>query len=1067
MRSLVLIAALSSGLFAVEGPAFGAVPESVLARPALQKIHPSLRVQGVQANVLVRLEDPPLVSRLGKNAKQLGFKLSREEQIAYVKELRAKQVAVAKLVRAGGGQVVGHLTASQNAVLAVVNTDQLAAISEIADVTTIRPVVDSQIELAETVPQIGAASVHSGGVTGEGIRVAVLDSGIDYTHRNFGGPGTLEAYAQAYGAGTSDPLNTTRDGLFPTDKVIGGWDFVGEVWPNGPGEDSDPIEPDEDPIDFGTHGSHVADIIAGASLDGTHKGVAPGAKLYAFKVCSAVATACNGFAILLGLDACLHPDSPDLSLELADEGGLLSAIENPVDVINMSLGSVYGQIQDDKAYVVQLLSDFGITVVTAAGNAGDRPYVMDAPSVAPGSISVAETRVAGAKAYSIKTTAVSNRGGVGTLQTIANTADIVWAEVDHPVQGVGLALGRGCPTDPYPVATSEIAGKVAVIDRGLCSVSEKVDRAAQAGAVGVVIVNNLAGDPPTFSQGDGSQFVPTLVVTRTDGTTLKSLLIRSPRAQIAFGPSQYAPLVGSMVATSSRGPSVSFQSIKPEIGAPGASVSAEAGTGSVETPFGGTSGATPVIAGAAALLQSASLAESGLYWAPWAVKALLMNNAEPNILINPVSQPGVLAPITRVGAGEVRVDRSLGAKAFAVVVGPPIEDGAPADIQAGVSFGYVPALKPGPIVMTRTIEVVNLTEQSRVFEVSRTFRYADDQATGAVALDFSSPTVSVPPESQAEVEVTLTLDPTKLPNWTLNGGLEGGNGGLLRTLEFDGYIRIQDSEDTLTLPWHILPRKAADMAVSSETVDVGGSVQLSNLNGAVSGTTEVFALGGTSALDYPKPDAFGFNEALPDLKAAGIRLAGTQLEFALAFHHEWSHPATPVGGLIFIDVDLDGFEDLMLLTTEATGAGSAEVVVEDLNAPEGEETLGVFPLDADLNASTMILRVPLSVLGLTATSTVDWVPAAWDNYFTGNFSDFIFDEENFFLRHTLGQLRYVVPGSQTKTVAMGGTIPLEVLAGPSGESPSPSQTGFLLVHRQAVPERGSDIVEVGPTANEQ
>lgn len=377
-----------------------------------------------------------------------------------------------------------------------------------------------------------------------------------------------------------------------------------------------------------------------------------------------------------------------------------------------------------------------------------------------------------------------------------------------------------------------------------------------------------------------------------------------------------------MVATSSRGPSVSFQSIKPEIGAPGASVSAEAGTGSVETPFGGTSGATPVIAGAVALLQSASLAESGLYWAPWAVKALLMNNAEPNILINPVSQPGVLAPITRVGAGEVRVDRSLGAKAFAVVVGPPIEDGAPADIQAGVSFGYVPALKPGPIVMTRTIEAVNLTEQSRVFEISRTFRYADDQATGAVAVNFSSPTVSVPPLGQAEVEVTLTLDPTKLPNWTLNGGLEGGNGGLLRTLEFDGYIRIQDSEDTLTLPWHILPRKAADMAVSSETVDVGGSVQLSNLNGAVSGTTEVFALGGTSALDYPKPDAFGFNEALPDLKAAGIRLAGTQLEFALAFHHEWSHPATPVGGLIFIYVDLDGFEGLMLLTTEATGAGS-------------------------------------------------------------------------------------------------------------------------------------------------
>jgi len=83
MRPFVLIAVLSMGLFAVDRPAHGAVPESVLARPALQKIHPSLRAPGFQANVLIRLDDPPLVARLGKNAKQLGFKLSLRDQVAY------------------------------------------------------------------------------------------------------------------------------------------------------------------------------------------------------------------------------------------------------------------------------------------------------------------------------------------------------------------------------------------------------------------------------------------------------------------------------------------------------------------------------------------------------------------------------------------------------------------------------------------------------------------------------------------------------------------------------------------------------------------------------------------------------------------------------------------------------------------------------------------------------------------------------------------------------------------------------------------------------------------------
>ena len=72
-----------------------------------------------------------------------------------------------------------------------------------------------------------------------------------------------------------------------------------------------------------------------------------------------------------------------------------------------------------------------------------------------------------------------------------------------------------------------------------------------------------------------------------------------------FGPAFSQPLVGSTVSSTARGPDMSFNAIKPEIGAPGASISAEVATGTLRTPFGGTSGASPMVAGAAALLQQA------------------------------------------------------------------------------------------------------------------------------------------------------------------------------------------------------------------------------------------------------------------------------------------------------------------------------------------------------------------------------------------------------------------------------------------------------------------------------
>ena len=225
-----------------------------------------------EVEIVIRLTDVPLVVAHGKNAKKLGGGLSSAQQSDYLHQLRQKHEALISQIRALGGRELGRVSKAINAVMVAIDASRVNAVAALPNVLTIRPVVNYKLDLSEPVSYIGAAAVQAAGIDGTGVRVAVLDSGIDYTHANFGGPGTAAAYEAAYGTNTSDSRNTTRDGLFPTEKVVEGFDFVGEAWPNGP------LAPDPDPIDCGPaaipapctggHGSHVADIIGGRSLDG-------------------------------------------------------------------------------------------------------------------------------------------------------------------------------------------------------------------------------------------------------------------------------------------------------------------------------------------------------------------------------------------------------------------------------------------------------------------------------------------------------------------------------------------------------------------------------------------------------------------------------------------------------------------------------------------------------------------------------------------------------------------------------------------------------------------------------
>lgn len=1007
-------------------PEDGIVDASRLALPVPRttgKLDAALARASGPVDVVVQLAGVPLAIANGENAHREGGRLGRAAQMTHSAELSRTQSALLTRIAALGGREIARLRIAYNAVIVRVDAAKLAEIARQPEVLTLRPVGEYRTSLEDTVPYIGASAAQQAGFDGRGVKVAVLDSGIDYTHRNLGGAGTRAAYEAAYGTGPADSRNTSLDGLFPTSKVVGGYDFVGEAWSGG--ADSPPLAPDPDPIDFDGHGTHVADIIGGRSADGSHVGVAPGVSLYAVKVCSAVSTACSGVALLQGMEFALDPNGD-------------GSMDDAVDVINLSLGSPYGQKEDDLGFAAANAVRAGVIVVASAGNNGDRPYITSSPGSTPEVISVAQTRMPAAVAIPLRIDSPASIAGI-----YPNTATLDWAPIGPGVSGSVAYVGRGCrddettadiePTDPY---LADPAGRIALIDRGACAISVKVDRAAKAGATGVLIGLVDTGDAVTFAQGGGKVFVPTLVIIQSYANLIKAHVDAPVRVSIT--PANAVPLTGSMADSSSRGPGYSFNQIKPDIGAPGASISAVAGTGRGEAPFGGTSGAAPVVSGAAAILAQAYPQRS-----PAAIRSLLMNTADTQVFLNPAIRPGALAPITRIGAGEVRIDQALASSTAAW------------DAQqrtASLSFGYQPTYEK--ITVRRQVRVRNYDRKARSYRITTAFRYADDAASGAVALDVPAK-ILVPANDSRDFDVRVTIDPRRLPVWTLNGGARGGDGFRLEGVEFDGHISIADERDDIHLAWHVLPHRAAGVRAVRRQIPVSarrpGVLALVNQSGVLDGRVDVFSLLGTSPriprAALPGP---GDNLAVVDLAAVGARLVGIGggaygLQFAVSTYGQRAHPAYPGGFEIDIDTNGDGEADWYVFNAEDGAFGSSGRTLIYVQEAGSTTASAYFYADADLDSANMILTVPLAALGLTSASQITFDVLAYDNYFTGSVTDAIRG-----LTCTPGLPRFAAAGPPGGTVRAGLTSALKVEAIDGGTVASPSQSGLLLLYRDAL-----------------
>jgi subtilisin family serine protease len=647
-----------------------------LASPDEQPLRDSVLATQPLTVVLEMIGDPVAVVRSRAPGKQI----SESERRSVADGLRSQQDAIEHSIEAMGGVVLAKFQHAINGIKVRATPAQLASMALLPGVVGIKPVLTYKPMNAVSVPFIGAPAVWGGNPAfhGEHIKLAILDTGIDYTHANFAGPGSAAAFKAAAATSTA-PADPTLFGP-NAPKVKGGIDLVGDDYdasapatlPNGKPNPALTPQPDPNPLDCNGHGSHVAGTAAGFGLntDGSTfrgpydantpnrsfrigPGVAPLADVYAVRVFG-----CSG--------------STNVVVEAIDW-----AVHHGMQIISMSLGADFGPSDTADAKAATQAAEAGVIVVSAAGNAGPSVYFTGSPAAA-------DKTLAAAAMDSTSTfpgaTVTLNTGKTLTAQNNNNRplpSGSLPIFVLPDASGTGAeGVSLGCDENEFDPA--KITGKVVVALRGVrpgfnCA---RVDRAIfgqRHGAAAVVLINNNAAGFGVFEgdifDGPNLVTIPFLGVRGVSQTTLSTDARNlKAAASLTLAATTIAnPGFSGFASFTSGGPRNLDSFLKPDVTAPGVSILSTAiGTGNMGVRLSGTSMATPHVSGVAALAL-----QSHPTWEPEDVLLAIANTGDASQLVGfqpKLGGSGLVQPFSATRTSVVaRGSRDSGNVSFGVV----------------------------------------------------------------------------------------------------------------------------------------------------------------------------------------------------------------------------------------------------------------------------------------------------------------------------------------------------------------------------------------------------------------
>jgi len=696
-----------------------------------------------------------------------------------VKELDAAQRAL--LPNLTGQEVAGRVlfrsTRAYNGIAMVVSPDKIAQIAAMPGVKAVHPMHPKfQTAAFSDIDFLGGRSFWAKppfGVHGENIRVADIDSGLDYIHANFGGPGS-SGYALVPNHGAA---NSAPNPFFPTQKVPGGYDFAGDNYDANFSDAAHAPHPDPDPFDCGGHGTGTASLIAGygvtnagftysGSYDAANPvmnnlsiapGMAPNAKLFPLRIFG-----CSGstFLTIQAIEWAMDPNG---------DGNF----NDHMDVINMSLGSNEGFADDADDVAASNAAAIGVLVCSAAGNAGDTYYVHSSPAAASGTLSVGAT-FSDQNGFifdsRVTATAPASIAGQKFPSVYGNPATHVPAggltgNVVYTVPNDAATDGAAGGTTPLTNA-AQISGNIALIDRGTSSFIDKCKKAQAAGAIAVIAnnFNNPAADPIIMGL-DATIHIPCVMISRGSRDTIVAaaggfdattgipvntvtVTINDDNGSVTRGPNPGGSGAGAgspdtVPTYTSRGPRMPDSALKPDLSAPAEVTGVAAvGSGKNVANFNGTSSATPHVSGFMALLRQLHPT-----WTVQELNALACGTAthDAATTVGGTTKIGV----GRIGAGRIDMGNASNANVVAY-------NGTDPNL-IGVSFGAVEVPVDGSRTLTKSIRVVNKGSTDITYNIT----YLDSVA--AAGASFTVPaSVTVPAGSTGSFNVTFSATGSQL-----------------------------------------------------------------------------------------------------------------------------------------------------------------------------------------------------------------------------------------------------------------------------------------------------------------